>query len=70
MTHTLLGRAIQRFTIRIPVPVLNFRLMHPLIDPDFWRTWMSSVRYGIRLGDLKENWFLCFPIKAQVLYVS
>jgi hypothetical protein len=24
---------------------------------------MSSVRYGIRLGDLKENWFLCFPIK-------
>ena len=24
---------------------------------------MSSVRYGIRLGDLEENWFLCFPIK-------
>ena len=24
---------------------------------------MSSVRYGIRLGDLKENWFLFFPIK-------
>ena len=23
----------------------------------------SSVRYEIRLGDLKENWFLCFPIK-------
>ena len=21
---------------------------------------MSSVRYGIRLGDLKENWFLLF----------
>ena len=27
-----------------------------------WRT-VSSVRYGTRLGDLKENWFLCFPIK-------
>ena len=24
---------------------------------------MSSVRYGIRLGDLEENRFLCFPIK-------
>jgi len=24
---------------------------------------MSSVQYGIRLCDLKENWFLCFPIK-------
>jgi len=24
---------------------------------------MSSVRYGTRLGDLEENWFLCFPIK-------
>jgi hypothetical protein len=24
---------------------------------------MSSVRYGTRLGDLKEKWFLCFPIK-------
>jgi len=24
---------------------------------------MSSVRYGTRLGDLKENWFFCFPIK-------
>ena len=22
---------------------------------------MSSVRYGTRLGDLKKNWFLCFP---------
>ena len=26
----------------------------------FWRTGMSSVRYGTRLGDLKENWFLLF----------
>ena len=26
---------------------------------------MSSVRYGIRLGDLKENWFLCFQLNTQ-----
>ena len=31
--------------------------------PPFWRT--SSVRYGTRLGDLKESWpgLFCFPIK-------
>ncbi len=23
----------------------------------------TVFRYGIRLGDLKENWFLCLPIK-------
>jgi hypothetical protein len=23
----------------------------------------SSVRYGTRLGDLKESWFILFPIK-------
>jgi hypothetical protein len=31
---------------------------------------MSSVRYGIRLGDLKENWFLCFPIKHSTHTLS
>ncbi len=31
--------------------------------PPFGARGMRSVRYGARLGDLEENWFLCFPIK-------
>jgi len=36
--------------------------------PPFWCTRMSSVRYGIRLGDLKENWFLLFSKTLNTLF--
>ena len=40
---------------------ISFYLSHAYRD--LGARGMSSVRYGTRLGDLKENWFLCFPIK-------
>jgi hypothetical protein len=47
-------------------PLINefsIHITHPSRASHFGARGRSSVRYGTRLGDLKESWFFCFPIK-------